>query len=77
MRIGKPLATAPNVPAERVKALRDAFDATIKDPAFIEAAATARVEINPIQGVQIQNTVGQVLATPKRLAERAKAIIAE
>ncbi len=75
--IGKPLATAPNVPAERVKALRDAFDATIKDPAFIEAAATARVEINPIQGVQIQNTVGQVLATPKRLAERAKAIIAE
>lgn len=75
--IGKPLATAPNVPAERVKALRDAFDATIKIAAFIEAAATARVEINPIQGVQIQNTVGQVLATPKRLAERAKAIIAE
>jgi tripartite-type tricarboxylate transporter receptor subunit TctC len=75
--IGKPLATAPNVPAERVQALRDAFDATIKDPAFIEAAATARVDINPIAGVQIQKTVANVLATPKRLADRAKSIIAE
>ena len=75
--LGKPLATAPNVPAERVQALRDAFDATIKDPAFIEAAATARVEINPIPGVTIQKTVEKVLATPKNLAERAKTIIAE
>ena len=75
--LGKPLATAPNVPAERVQALRDAFDATIRDPAFIEAAAAARVEINPIYGLALQATVEKVLATPKNLAERAKMIIAE
>ena len=75
--LGKPVATAPNVPAERVKALRDAFDATLKDPAFIEAAAAARIEINPIHGVQLQATVEKVLATPRALAERAKSIIAE
>ena len=40
--LGKPVATSPNVPAERVQALRDAFDATIKDPGFIEAAAAAQ-----------------------------------
>src|SRR6266702_932028 len=67
--LGKPVATAPNVPAERVKALRDAFDATLKDPAFIEAAAAARIEINPIHGVQLQATVEKVLATPRALAE--------
>ena len=75
--LGKPMATAPNVPGERVQALRDAFEATIKDPAFIEAAAAARIEINPIHGLALQTTVEKVLATPKNLVERAKLIIAE
>jgi tripartite-type tricarboxylate transporter receptor subunit TctC len=75
--LGKPMATAPNVPADRVKALRDAFDATIKDPEFLKAAAAARIEVNPIAGLRLQDTVRSVLATPKHLAERAKAIIAE
>src|SRR3954466_8127046 len=75
--LGKPMATAPNVPADRVTALRDAFDATVKDPEFLKAAAAARIEVSPILGVQLQDTVEKVLATPKNLADRAKAIIAE
>jgi tripartite-type tricarboxylate transporter receptor subunit TctC len=75
--LGKPLAAAPNVPPERVKALRDAFDATIKDPEFIKAAKAARIDVNPIYGHQLQDTVAKVLATPKNLAARAKTIIAE
>ena len=71
--LGKPLATAPNVPAERVQALRDAFDATLKDPDFIEAAAAARIEINPIaRRWRCRTRCRKVLATPKNLAERAK-----
>jgi tripartite-type tricarboxylate transporter receptor subunit TctC len=75
--LGKPMAASPNVPPERVQALRAAFDATINDPAFIEAAVAARVEINPVSGLTLQSTVARVLATPKSLAERAKTIIAE
>ena len=75
--LGKPMATSPNVPADRVKALRDAFDATLKDPEFLKAAAAARIEVTPIAGVQLQDTVAKVLATPKHLADRAKSIIAE
>ena len=75
--LGKPLALAPNVPSERVKALRDAFDATVKDPEFIKAAAAARIEVNPIRGESLQSTVNKVLATPKHLIERARSIIAE
>jgi tripartite-type tricarboxylate transporter receptor subunit TctC len=75
--LGKPMATSPNVPADRVKALRDAFDATVKDSEFLKAAAAARIEVSPISGVQLQDTVEKVLATPKNLAARAKAIIAE
>ena len=45
---------------------------------FEELAATAaRIDINPIRGLQLQETVAKVLATPKNLAERAKTIIAE
>jgi tripartite-type tricarboxylate transporter receptor subunit TctC len=75
--LGKPMATSPNVPADRVKALRDAFDATVKDPEFLKAAVAARIEVSPIPGAQLQDTVAKVLATPKPLADRAKAIIAE
>jgi tripartite-type tricarboxylate transporter receptor subunit TctC len=75
--LGKPLAMTPNVPPERVKALRDAFDATVKDPEFIKAAAAARIEVNPIRGVALQSTVNKVLTTPKHLVERARSIIAE
>src|SRR5215470_15356093 len=75
--LGKPLALTPNVPPERVKALRDAFDATIKDPEFIKAATAARIEVNPIPGMTLQDTVRRVLATPKHLVDRARSIIAE
>jgi hypothetical protein len=60
-----------------VKTLRDAFDATLTDPDFIAAAKAASVEIDPIYGLALQDTVGKVLATPKNLAQRAKMIIAE
>jgi len=75
--LGKPLATAPNVPPDRVKALRDGFNATLKDPEFIQAAANARIEINPVHGLALQETVQRVLATPKNLAARARTVIAE
>jgi hypothetical protein len=75
--LGKPVAIAPNAPPERVQALRKAWEETIKDPEFIKAAAAARIELNPIPGQRIQDVVRNVLATPKNLAARAKAIIAE
>ena len=44
--VGRPILTAPNVPAERVKALRQAFDDTMRDPQFIEAAKQAHMEMD-------------------------------
>ncbi len=37
-QIGRPIFTTPEVPAERVAALRAAFDAMMRDPAFLEEA---------------------------------------
>jgi tripartite-type tricarboxylate transporter receptor subunit TctC len=73
--IGRPLFTTPGVPAERVKALRDAFDATMKDPEFLEAAQKERLEINPVSGVELQKIVSEIVSAPKETVERLVSIV--
>lgn len=73
--IGRPVFTSPGVPAERVKALRAAFDAMIRDPAFLAAAEKEHFDINPISGEEMQRIVEQIVATPKPIADRLQQII--
>ncbi|MGE5538605.1 MAG: Bug family tripartite tricarboxylate transporter substrate binding protein [Gemmatimonas sp.] len=73
--LGRPLATTPGVSADRVKALRDAFDATMKDPEFLKDAAQMKIEVEPVRGEDMQKIVAKVLATPKNLAMKAKEIV--
>lgn len=73
--LGRPLVTTPGVPPERVKALRNAFAATMKDPEFLAAAAQAKVEVDPILGPELQAYVERTLATPQALIERARKIV--
>jgi tripartite-type tricarboxylate transporter receptor subunit TctC len=73
--IGRPVFTAPGVPPERVKALRDAFDAMIKDPVFLAEAEKEHFDINPVSGVQMQKIVGDIVATPRPIADRLLQII--
>ena len=74
--LGRPLAFPRDVPADRVKAIRDAFDAAMKDPAFREEAARAGYDLEPTPGEELQRLVARVLATPKHIADRARPIIA-
>lgn len=75
--IGRPIFTSPGVPEERVKALRAAFDATMKDPNFLAAAEKAKMDINPVSGADLQKIVAEIVATPKPVAERLQKIIGE
>jgi tripartite-type tricarboxylate transporter receptor subunit TctC len=75
--IGRPIFTTPGVPADRVKALRDAFDATIKDPAFVEEAKKVGLEIDPVSGEELQKIVAEIVATPEAIAKRLADLIAE
>jgi tripartite-type tricarboxylate transporter receptor subunit TctC len=73
--IGRPVFTAPGVPAERVKALRDAFDTMVKDPVFLAEAEREHFDINPVSGAEMQKIVGEIVATPKPIADRLLQII--
>src|ERR1700676_1524933 len=73
--IGRPVFTSPGVPAERVKALRDAFDAMVKDPVFLAEAAKEHFDINPVSGAEMQKIVADIVATPRPIADRLLQII--
>lgn len=74
-RLGRPLAFAGGVPADRVAAVRKAFDATMKDADFLKEAQKLKIEVDPVRGEDMQKVVANVLATPKNLAARARKII--
>jgi tripartite-type tricarboxylate transporter receptor subunit TctC len=73
-QLGRPLMAPPGVPADRVEALRQAFDATMREPAFLKEAESMGFEVVPQSGERIAALVATALATPKdivKLAERA------
>jgi tripartite-type tricarboxylate transporter receptor subunit TctC len=70
--VGRPFATTPGVPPERLAALRAAFQATIKDPAFIAAAAASRMDVRPQTGEEIAEIISGLISTPKDVRDRMK-----
>ena len=72
--MGRPFFAPPAVPAERVKALRDAFARTFKDPAFLAEAEKMGVEVQHVGGEQIQALVERIYASPPDVIARAKAV---
>jgi tripartite-type tricarboxylate transporter receptor subunit TctC len=71
----RPYFLPPDVPAERVRALRRAFDATMKDPAFLAEAQKLQIEILPMTGEALQKLVGELAATPPEIVARVKAAL--
>ena len=63
--MGRPFAVGPGVPADRVKALRAAFEAMAKDPKFLADAKKQRREVNLVTGAEIQGIIKKMAATPK------------
>lgn len=73
--IGRPFVAPPYVPAERVEALREAFDRMIKDPEFAAAAAQGQIEIRPLSGQELQKLVAETARTPETIVKRAMDLV--
>jgi tripartite-type tricarboxylate transporter receptor subunit TctC len=73
--LGRPLAITPGVPADRVAALRSAFDRAVKDPEFLADAKAANFDVDPIHGVDMQKTIGRILDVPPALAAKARHLL--
>jgi tripartite-type tricarboxylate transporter receptor subunit TctC len=72
--MGRPFFAPPGVPAERVRALRDAFERTLKDRQFLDEAHRLGLEVQHGGGEAIERLLERIYATPKSVIERVKAI---
>jgi tripartite-type tricarboxylate transporter receptor subunit TctC len=72
--IGRPYLAPPDVPADRVEALRRAFDATMDDAGFKEEAKKLNLEIEPVKGEEMQKRLAAIYSTPSDILRRIYAI---
>jgi tripartite-type tricarboxylate transporter receptor subunit TctC len=70
--ITRPVATSPDVPPERVEALRKAFMATMTDKDFLAEADKQQADVSPMPGDEVQRLTQRLLDTPKLLLEKVK-----
>jgi tripartite-type tricarboxylate transporter receptor subunit TctC len=71
-----PIVAPPDVPADRVKALRDAFDATMTDADFLAEAGRQKLIINPVSGLAINALLDRAYATAPDVLERVRSLSA-
>jgi tripartite-type tricarboxylate transporter receptor subunit TctC len=70
-----PLMLPPEVPADRVAALRKAFDDTMRDPAFLAEAKKIGADVSPMSWQNVEKMIHSAYATPAATIERAAKII--
>jgi tripartite-type tricarboxylate transporter receptor subunit TctC len=73
--IARAVVTAPEVPAERVAALRAAFAATMKDKQFLAEAEKMMMDLSVSAGEETQAVAASIVDTPPEIVTRAKAIL--
>ena len=69
--VSRSLIATPGIPQERVKALRDAFMATTRDPQFLAEIQQSQSEFDPAPGEYLQDLAQKVAATPQEVVQRA------
>ncbi len=65
----------PGTPDAEIAILRNAFDATMADKAFLADADRARLAISPLPGAKVQEMVHKLYASPKEIVARAREAI--
>jgi tripartite-type tricarboxylate transporter receptor subunit TctC len=73
--LGRPLATTPGTPAERVKILRDAYLKTYSDPEVVKDAKKSRLDLETLGGAEVEAQIRDVMSQPKEVIDRVKILI--
>jgi tripartite-type tricarboxylate transporter receptor subunit TctC len=70
--LGRPFIAPPDVPAARVKALREAFAKTLQDKEFLADAEKRQAEINLVTGEEVDEVLRKAASAPKDVIESVK-----
>lgn len=72
---GRPIVAPPDMGADRVKMLQDAFAATVEDAEFLADAKKQKVDVEPQNGAYLAALIKQVYATPKPIVDNVAELI--
>ena len=73
--MGRPFAAPPGVPADRVDALRQAFQKTLSDEGFLAEARQAQLEIEPLSGQRIDELLADAYSAPRAIIDKAASLL--
>jgi tripartite-type tricarboxylate transporter receptor subunit TctC len=68
-QLGRSLVGTPGIPQDRANAIRAAFEKGMKDPEILELAKKWKLDLDPISGQEMQETVTAILDTPQPVVE--------
>jgi tripartite-type tricarboxylate transporter receptor subunit TctC len=75
--LARPYIAPPNIPAERRQILRNAFMATMKDPAFLAEAQKLQLTIDPTSGEEMEKIVRDAYALPPSVIAKVRKALTE
>ncbi|HEY7244538.1 MAG TPA: tripartite tricarboxylate transporter substrate-binding protein [Xanthobacteraceae bacterium] len=70
--VGRSIYAPPEIPADRLAALREAFDKTMRDPDFLARMKQLKLDVNPKPGAELQATIQQTMQTADTAARDIK-----
>jgi tripartite-type tricarboxylate transporter receptor subunit TctC len=73
--IARAFVTGPGVPAERVAALRRAFELALKDPDLLAEAKKTHTDISPSSGKEAQEVATEIVSTQPEIVALAKKVL--
>ena len=73
LEFGRPFFMPPSVPADRVAAVRRAFDASMTDQEFLAEAERLKIEVDPLTGEEVAGLIAQLYRTPADIVARVRA----
>ncbi|MFN4283280.1 MAG: Bug family tripartite tricarboxylate transporter substrate binding protein [Alphaproteobacteria bacterium] len=73
--IGRAYNSTPGVPADRVAALRKAFDATVKDKELLADVERMKLDFFPMDGEKLQKLVADTVNVPPQVVARMQQLL--
>jgi tripartite-type tricarboxylate transporter receptor subunit TctC len=72
--VGRFILATPDTPADRIQALRRAFDAMVKDPEFIADLEAQKLDLGPLSGEELQKLIEEVANVPPAILEKVRGL---
>jgi tripartite-type tricarboxylate transporter receptor subunit TctC len=72
--VGRFILSTPDTPADRIQALRRAFDAMVKDPEFIADLEAQKLDLGPLPGEELQKLIEEVANVPPAILEKVRGL---